>query len=308
MFCYILSSAECAVKLNGKYSGKCSGNYFVFECEETLIELVPLDNERLPVAYLFEKGAESTPNMKVYDLKNGYLLLPVFSRRAVTDFKMIGRGKARFSVGTVSVACYGENGVKLVVETERDAYIESLPFLPAEARFEKAEGGSKEYLVCFFIGERTLVTAFEIGEGITLAFRRVCDAYTFEPPILTLTENKNDILKHTVFSSWKFGEKVFGVETEIRRKRQIYAVEEKLLPYCFFEEILIGGDAGDFLTPAIKPRADELKGFLGNFTAVLPPPHFVNQNYQLLLYADKVEYAEVTLSGGLISNVSLHEV
>ena len=85
MFCYILSSAECAVKLNGKYSGKCSGNYFVFECEETLIELVPLDNERLPVAYLFEKGAESTPNMKVYDLKNGYLLLPVFSRRAVTE-------------------------------------------------------------------------------------------------------------------------------------------------------------------------------------------------------------------------------
>lgn len=308
MFCYILSSAECAVKLNGKYSGKCSGNYFVFECEETLIELVPLDNERLPIACLFNKDAESAPNMKVFNLKNGYLLLPVFSRRSVTDFKMIGRGRTTFSVGTVSVACYAENGVKLVVETERDAIIESLPFLPEEARFEKCEGGGKEYLVCFFIGRRTLVTAFDIGESITLAFRRTCDAYAFDPPVLTLTENKNDILKHTVFSSWRFSEKVFGEQTEIRRKRQIYTVDEKLLPYCFFEEILVGGDPSDFLTPALKPRADELKGFLGDFTAVLPPPHFVNQNYLLLLYADKVEYAEVTLNKGLISNVSLHEV
>ena len=308
MFYYVLSSAECAVKLDGKYAGKCSTNYFVFEAENTLLELIPLDNERLPVTFLIEKNAGPTPDMKVFDLGKGLLLLPVFSRRTVTDFKMIGHGKTSFACGVVSVACYSENGVKLVVQTQTDALIESIPFLPDEARFERVEAAGKEYLFCVLVGKKTLITAFEVGDKITLAFRRLCDTYTFSPPFFTLTENKNDVLRHVVYSSWKFCERVAGVEIRVGKRRQIYTVDDKLLPYCFFEEILAGGDVSEFLTPALKPRADEFAGFLGKFTAVLPPPHFVNQNYVLLLYPDKIEFAEVKVSAGLVENVTLHEV
>lgn len=307
MFYYLTSPAECAVKLDGAYVGKCTENYFVFEAEETLLELVPLDGERLPIAFITSPNSRTSPNMKVYDLKGGILLVPIFSRRQTTNFKMIGYGKTQFSQGSVSVACYAENGVKLSVQTPSDALVESLPCQPDKVKFERISNGKTEYLICFFIGKKTYVYAYDLTKGITLAFRRKCDDYSLVPPRLALTERVNDTLRHVVYSSWIFADKIIGESLEVKRKRALYSIDETLLPYCFFEEVLIGGDLRDFLSPTIKSRADKFRDFLGEYNAVLPPPHFVDQSRVLLLYSDTVRYAEVCVSSGLISNVVLHD-
>mgnify|MGYP000730752396 FL=1 len=179
-----------------------------------------------------------------------------------------------------------------------------MPFLPDDARFDYIKDGEDEYLAAVFVGNRTLVLVFSVKEKISLALKRVCDDYSFQSPYISLTENKNDILKHVIVSRWKLcrGE-IKGVSLLVKRRREIYTVDEKLLPYAFFEELALGGDVTDFLAPKIKPRAGEMKEFAGNFTAVLPPPEFVSPSLVTLLYPDRIEYADVTVSGGLIENI-----
>ena len=96
-----------------------------------------------------------------------------------------------------------------------------------------------------------------------------------------------------------------GANFTVTRRRQIYTLDEKLIPYAFFEELLCGGDVSDFLSPKLKPRAKDFKEFAVDFWAVLPPPNFVGQSLVTLLYKDKIEYADVKLNNGLIENVIL---
>lgn len=301
---YLYAQTACAVKIDGNFVGTTDGNYFAFEADEYLLEVIPLDDRMLPVAFLVKNEPRKTPSMKVFDMRGGYLLIPVFSRRFVTDFRLLFRGRKEFSCGTLAVTCYSENGVRVVVETMKDMFVTTLPFLPDDARFDYIKDGEDEYLAAVFVGNRTLVLVFSIKEKISLALKRVCDDYSFQSPYISLTENKNDILKHVVVSRWKLcrGE-IKGVSLLVKRRREIYTVDEKLLPYAFFEELALGGDVTDFLAPKIKPRAGEMKEFAGNFTAVLPPPEFVSPSLVTLLYPDRIEYADVTVSGGLIENI-----
>lgn len=307
MLCYLTCGVESAIKINGEFVGKAGENYFIFEAEDgSLLEILPLDNTYLPITRLISGEVGKFSDMRIIDLCGCFLLIPKFSRRSVTDFKLLGHGRIEFSVGTVAVNCYSENGVRLVVETADDMFITGLPFMPDEARFERAAGvGGAEYLLCSFIAKRSLVMAFSVDKKITLQLKRLCDDFSFAPPYISLIENKNDLLKHVIISKWKLETTVVGTNTEIRRRRQPYTLDERLMPYAFFEEVAAGGDVADLLVPKLKPRADEFKEFLGDFTAVLSPPHFLKSGYLLLLYSDGVQYADVSLSGGLIENVTL---
>ncbi|MDD6902758.1 MAG: hypothetical protein SPJ70_02865 [Candidatus Borkfalkiaceae bacterium] len=305
MIYYLYSSKSSAVKIDGKFVGVTDGNYFAFEADNALIEIIPLDNSWLPVTAYLSGEAQSLPQLKIIDMRGGTLLLPEFSHRFVTDFKLLFRGRKEFSVGALAVTCYSENGVRLIVETAKDMYVESLPFTPDDARFEKVDSGDREYLLCVFVGKRSLVLAYSITDKIKLELKRVCDDYSVNLPFITLIERKSDIAKHIVSSCWKFADGVRGQTLIVTRRRQIYTLDEKLIPYAFFEELLCGGDVSDFLSPKLKPRAKDFKEFVGDFIAVLPPPNFVKQSLVTLLYKDKIEYADVKLNGGLIENVVL---
>lgn len=305
MIYYLYSPKSAAVKIDGTFAGLADGNYFAFEADDALVEITPLDNSFLPVTAYLCGDAQSLPQLKIIDMRGGILLIPEFSHRFVTDFKLLFRGRKEFSVGALAVTCYAENGVRLVVETAKDMYVESLPFTPDGARFEKVNSGGVEYLLCIFVGKRSLVLAYSIKDRIKLELKRICDDYSLSLPFITLTERKSDILKHLVSSRWEFADTVKGRTLTVTRKRQIYSLDEKLIPYAFFEELLCGGDVSDFLSPALKPRAADFKEFVGDFVAVLPPPKFVKQTLVTLLYKDKVEYADVKLNGGLIENLVL---
>ena len=49
MIYYLYSSKSSAVKIDGKFVGVTDGNYFAFEADNALIEIIPLDNSWLPV-------------------------------------------------------------------------------------------------------------------------------------------------------------------------------------------------------------------------------------------------------------------
>lgn len=305
MFYYILCSTPCAVKLNGEYVGRAAENYSIIDLSAGLVEFLPIDATYAETAILLGGKEKSEPH-RLFDLgKNAKLIIPAFKRKMFSDFKLLKRFDNDFRFGKVYTTCYAENGVRLIVENERDMNVQSLPFSPSEIVGKKVRVSGAEYLVVFLIGKRTMILAYKITDKIRLAFKNVCDSYKANDDLLTLIDYKSDTVKHSISTVWKFGETVKAVSREVKSKRQVFELPEKLFPYAFMEELIAGGDVSDYLAARLKPRAEDLKLFLGNFTMVLPPPHFAPNDYLLLLYPDRVKYARLTFEKRLIDGVSL---
>ena len=304
MFCYFLCATPCAVKLNGNFIGKASHNFSFIDANEGFFEFVPLDQSFSNVNFLLENKPIPSNTVRIIDLYGGLLIIPTFLRKPFGEFKMIGRKSFSFSNG-VTATCYNQGGVKLCITSGNDVFIESLPFTPEDVRFESCAYHGKEYMLVICVGSKALLLAYEVSSGVKPALKSLCDGYGFDKNSLFTLENKNDVLKHSVSTTWDFKEEVKLKKYSVSCKREVYSLPQKLIPYAFFEEVLLNGEIANFLTPRLKPRASELKEFLGDFEQVLPPPHFKNDDLVTLLYKDKVEYAKVTLQNGLIDNVTL---
>ena len=307
MFNYFLCFVPCAVKLNGRFIGTASENYSVLDADDGFVEFVPLSPLRSPVCMMLSKTPKSERNVKIIDLYGGFLIMPVFPRRLFSDFKLLGVKDFDTRYGRARLTCYAENGVRLIAETQNAMSVENIPFYPDDVRFGFMQGGSTTYALAILSSLKTAIIAYEIGREIKCVFKQIVDGYELNGNVLTVFVRKKDVMKHVVTEKWKFADRLMHGERVVTPRRKLYAINEKLVPYAFFEEIAAGGDVSAFLTPRLKPRADELKDFLGDFTAVLPPPHFRPQNEITLLYKDKVEYAVTELNSGLIDRVSLDE-
>ncbi|MBR2337455.1 MAG: hypothetical protein IKA61_05890 [Clostridia bacterium] len=303
MYCYFLCDVPCAVKLDGVYIGVASYNLSFIEREKCFLEFIPLDEGFEKICLLFNSQRPiSTKNVRIIDLSGGFLLVPKFFRRSDGEFKMIGKKTLDLSF-PVNVTCFSQNGVKLCVATSDDFFIESLPFTPKEVHFDACSYNGNRYLVAICIHDKTEILAFKIDEKISLVFKNLCDGYSLDKNVLTTYERRCDVLRHSVCSSWAFEDEVRLTAYTLTHERQIFALHERLVAVAFFEELLIDGDVSTFLAPNLKPRASQIKEFLGSYERVLPPPHFMDDDTVMLLYNDKAEYAKLTLSGGLVSNV-----
>ena len=305
MYCYFLCDTPCAIKSNGEFVGVASKNLTFIECDNAFIEFIPINDSFEKTHILFDKSNPiSTKSVQLIDLYGGFLFIPKFFRRVDGDFKMIGR--KTFSLDKlVTVTCYCQGGIKLCISKEDDFFIESLPFIPNDVRFETCSSNGNLYLAIICISDKTEILVFNVTGKIALVFKNLCDGYSFDKNTLTTLESKRDTLRHSVTSTWLFSDTVTLKGYTITRQKQSYALPEKLLPIAFFEELLIDGDVSDFLSPELKPRASELKEFFGDFKRVLPPPHFKEDDLVTLLYEDKVDYARITTLGGLITNLTI---
>lgn len=54
-----------------------------------------------------------------------------------------------------------------------------------------------------------------------------------------------------------------------RRGKRRGALRGELIPYAFFESVLIGADFSELLSDELKERAQHIKAFLGDFVSVV---------------------------------------
>ena len=303
MLYYFLCATPCALKLNGEYKGIANQNFTFLDFDEGFLEFTPLDQTFYAVSvFLDGTNPKSTQNCKIIDLYGGFLIIPEFSKKLCADFKLFQKNTFQLS-STISVSCYNHGGVKLFLSNETDFFIDGIPFVPEKVKFETCAYKGNEYIVAVCMAKKSLILGYKVNGKITQVFKNLCDGYGFENNTITTLENKTDLLCHSISCKWAFEENVKLVNYTISTKRSPFSLPEKLIPYAFFEEILIGGDATVFLSPKLKERANDLKEFLGDFIQVLPPPHFKGDDLITLLYYNKVEYAKIELDGGLISNI-----
>ena len=296
MYLYFLSPVPCALKVNGNFSGIVTENYSILLFTEGFYEMLPLSARRFPLRFELTKDMKAPDNIRIIDLYGGFLVIPDFPSYTGGRFCLFGE---------VLVTCYRGDGIRLIAESDNGLAIENLPFLPDAVKFEKIATGKKEYLFCAIEAEKTLLVAFDPSEGLKVVFRMLCADYKLHGNRLETTEVFKDIVGHRRITVWEFGDRPVSVSVSVTGARPVYALTEKLFPYAFFEEFPVGGDVSDYLTLRLRPRADELADFLGEFTSVLPPPHFAPQDSVLLLRENGIDYAKAEMSGGAIDNVTL---
>lgn len=306
-FLYFLSAIPCALKFNGDYAGTIGENYSVFPSKKGLYEFIPLKSGFCQLCFLWdEKPSDKIENVRIIDLYGGFLVIPIFSRQIVSDFKELFFKTVEFPDFDVETQVFSENGVKLTVKCGKAKATENVPFTPVALNLEKAYFDGRAYLVAFLSDKKTAVFGFEITSGfIKPVLKRECDGYESKNDKIILTETKNDVLRHTVVSVWNFSNGAKLERADIYRGREPFSLHEKILPYAFFEEILLGKDASDFLSPRLRPKANDLKAFAGDFSAILPPPHFKSDSLITLLYNDRAEYADLKFSNRLIDNITI---
>ena len=305
MFLYLSCATPCAVKVDGNYIGRASKNPSYIDIERGFIELIPESGEFNPFCLFFdEKRLDLVKNAKLIDLYGGFLLIPEFKRTISAEFKVIKTDSLELGEG-YRCSVYYSGGARLMITSKGDFFTACLPFCPDEVTFTACAHKGEGYIACILTSSRTLIKVFKLSPKIEEVFSSLVDGYRFDKNLLYTVENKGDILRHTVSSTWAFEDKVRLKSYLVSPKKQPFALPERLFGFAFFEEILLGGDISPYLTPRLKPRADELRSFLGDFRQIMQPPHFKDSDLITLVYDNKVEYARLELFSGLINNVLL---
>lgn len=99
--------------------------------------------------------------------------------------------------------------------------------------------------------------------------------------------------------------------TDGKRKSEFFDIAKlprQLIPYAFLEEMQVGGDFTEYLSPSLIENKDMLRDFFGNYIGVMPPPFFRKPEEVGVVYK-KIEriyftkYYIFEFENGKISNV-----
>lgn len=313
MYFYFLSEFPSAIKLNGIYFGQIYPEIKGIDIElssPTLIEVCPLKKGEQPLSFIID---DSFPKdfdafASVTDLDGGYFInfKSTFTRR-----EMFVLSQERFP--DLSVSVFNENGIKISIETINDFYAEDVQGEYLEASIKKINLDNQEFLaVSLNNAETIMLYVFNVKGKIQKLFCDKVNEFSCENSLKTTTY-LNDILKHVLHVTWeisadKFVQKTKTIESKIDLKT--LSCHEKVLPYAFLEEVLVGGDPISFLSDELIEYKDNLYDYFKGVIGIMPPPPFKNHELVGLVYKEdldryKVRYTQIKLNNRKITDIKI---
>ena len=309
---YFSAEERCMLRLGGAAAGFCgrAAKFADIGEEGVQAEFLPADGNLLPLSFFICDGFFREPpaccTVCLYGC--GADVLARFSPR---EKPLTAPVQAR--ADGVLFTVFGGAMPSLVLENGHGMEIVPLP--PAE-RYEagRAEIGGESFarLECLHKGERTLLL---FNARLEEAFRGQADGAEYGRR-LTVTRRLHDIAGHTE-------ERVFRAENGalVQEERRLRAEEgfdpakldERVLPFAFFQELLAGGDPAPYLSPALAEKKEMLKEYLGGFCRVsLPRDIFyltygkrnaAALSYRLSENRYEAKFFEAVCEGGKVTNV-----
>ncbi len=309
MYYYFSSNYPAVVKLNGIYYGTIHNSIksVNIETENPLVEVCPLNGVERSSCFILDKQFLVRPPRQVLltDLKGGYML-KFIGAFAVAEFRVLAQQKFHNSVVTV----FSENGYKISVETQTDFLAENIQMQVDFVKLLTSKTHAN-LIAVFIYGQNNLINVYDISNKITKVFSREVASAEFNDNLVTVEEFL-DMAKHKVTTEWELSGREFiaksrKVESHVNFERE--KLNQKVLPYAFLEELLVGGDYKWYLKDNVLENADKLKGFFGEFIGVMPPPVFRDIEEVGLIYAKdenlyNVEYFRFELKEGKIVNIT----
>lgn len=311
MYFYFSSDSPAAIKISGIYYASVfkSVAFLDFYPPYPLVEILPLSSNKNGFAFFPDENFLSNPpqNVTVTDLKGGYFLDFSFSEE-YGKFRVIGQKK----FPDAAVTLFFDNGYKLSLETARGFLAENYSFAVEKAEFTRHDFfGAKTVFAEYFSGAVKILNVYSVSGEPKLIFSREIEDFTVTAAGFTVTEKKKDAAKHVVKSVWEITEsRAEEKERTVSHAAgfDLSSIPEKLIPYAFTEELLVGGDIGGYLGGTVKENAENLKPFFGDFIGVFPPPIFRNPDEVGVIYKLKdrsyaAEYFTFTVENRKITGI-----
>ena len=310
MYYYFTCNYNGAIKINGIYYGTLCQTVKCLNIDgdfEPLVEICALDGGAQNVNFILSKQFISCPPDNVYltDLKGGYLV-KINQPPMRTDFQVLNQQKTNNAIVTV----FNDNGSKISIETQQDFFAETLNLCVEKVEISEFYLENDCFVCVQLKGEKSLLLVYHLSKPIRKVFCREVDDFSTKPTFTTI-ENLNDIAKHVVTSTWNF----VGGELKLTMASCTHAedfdaqkIPEQILPFAFFEHIFAGDNFEIFLCENLKQHAKKLRGFLGDFIGIIPPPKFRNIDEVGLIYKKSereyfAEYFTVLIENGKITNI-----
>ena len=310
MYYYFSCDFPAVVKINGVYYGSIFNTIKPLRINGNppFIEVCPLQSASFPLNFILDAEflCSPPPFTSVTDLKGGYLI-KFYKAHAQLPFEIIKQEK--FSDAVVTV--FTENSLKLSIETPNDFYAETFNSPACETEILRFTQNGCSLIAVNFRGQTNRLCVYSLTDTIKKVFCREVFSFSLENGLSTV-EKFNDIAKHTLSCEWDFNNGCYlkrSVDLTRVDGFEINKLNQKLLPYAFFERILVGGSLDEFLTDNMLKNADKLHGYLGEFSGVFPPPAFREIDQVGLVYPQgenkyRTEYFRCTILDGKIDNIT----
>ena len=260
---YFLSSQPCALSVNGCYFGLCDqferfaelslqeNNYILFQPQSANAIGFFLNED---IRFTAPQGCE------VYLLPDG---ICIFARDfPPNDFSL--RVYAQLRDGNTLATLYQQGAVQVSIESDFGFFISTLPpsFCNSNLVFHEE---------LLFVDGRTQLAIFN-KKGEKLLQESIL-SYSVEQGELRLEFPLSECLGRVAKCRYSIRNgDLQRIEFSLLQTQSITGQTEnlrnELLPFAFFESVLIGADFKRFLSDELQTKADDLPAFLGNFTAV----------------------------------------
>lgn len=310
MYYYFSSDYPSAIKLGGAFLGLIGNTVkSVNICGDSppFIEVCPLGGKQKQINFMLNEDFLSAPpdNTIITDLKGGYLIKFTDSLDYF-DFCVIAQKRSENALITV----FTDGSSKISIETKSDFFVENIKMKIDSALIDFFILNGEQFVSVHIKNQAEYLVIFHLGKTIRKVFFKQVESFSIKDTLIT-NEKLTDIAKHVVNCSWEFSEGSFKSITSSISSRPDFSpntLHERILPFAFLEELLVGGDISDYLSDGMKKNADKLLGFFGKFTGVMPPPTFRETNQIGLIYSSgknkyNVSYFSFSFEKGKIDNI-----
>ena len=292
---YFLSAQPCILTLNGTYFGRT-------DTFERFIEISASDNVYAKfspqgsgdIGFFINEDLRFSPpdGCDVYLLRDG---VAVYAHTfPPNDFTLQTIAQARFD--DVLVTVYKQGAYQLCINTPSGMFNAALP--PSFARCQVLSFGN-----LLLLDGATAIAVF--NKNAECLLRENVLSYTIEHDTLFAVLPLSDRLGRTADCAWQIIENRLSQTKFCIRQDGSSATDlsTELLPYAFFESVLIGAEYTAFLSDELIHKAQALKEFLGSFQSVVLTERtdvcgLVYQKaerlYQVRYFTVKVENGKIT--------------
>ena len=300
---YFLSSQPCMLSLNGTFYGVTDRFERFAEInlsDRIFVKFSPEGAQDIGF-FITEEILTKPPNgCEVYLLKDG---LAIRARDfAPVDCTLQPIAQKRFDEVVVSVLKQGN--IQVTIQSPDGFFTSPLPPAFSVCTLSKHED------LFFLEGENHLAVYTRKGECLLM---EEILSFSVTENTLNATLPLSDVLGRVADCVWKLdGATCRRTHFTLRQTRahdgsdDAVKIRDELLPYAFFESVLLGDNYAELLSDDLRPKAKSLVGFLGDFRAVCltadPYTCGLIREKDARLY--EVDYFTVKIENGKVADVT----
>ena len=256
---YFLSSKPCALYINDAYFGITDGFERFAEAslkDKLFIRFIP--ENASPIGFFLTENIRFSPpqGCEVYLLRDGIALFARDFAPLDKALKMIAQKRENQTLVTV----FSQGEIQASIETPDGLFLATLP-----PSFSECE--------IIFACDLVLLKSPTQLAVLTLTGKRVLlesiREFSHENDELFLTLPLCDSLGREAKCTYRLDKDGCQRTAFSLIQAQSDSVLEELLPYAFFESVLLGLDYENLLNDELKAKSGELRAFLGEFVAVI---------------------------------------